>query len=35
MSRKKIGVLIVIFLLLGAYVYFYEIAKGRQERSIS
>ena len=28
MSRKKIGVLIVIFLLLGAYVYFYEIAKG-------
>ncbi|MBW1900936.1 MAG: DUF4340 domain-containing protein [Deltaproteobacteria bacterium] len=28
MSQKKIGILIVIFLILGAYVYFYEIGKG-------
>jgi len=28
MSRKKIGILIVIFLILGAYVYSYEIGKG-------
>lgn len=31
MSRNKIAVLIVIFLLLGTYVYFYEIGKGEKK----
>ncbi len=31
MSRNKIGILIVIFLLLGVYVYFYEIGKGEEK----
>lgn len=31
MSRNRIGILIVIFLILGAYVYFYEIGKGEKK----
>jgi len=31
MSLNRIGILIVIFLLLGAYVYFYEIGKGEKK----
>ncbi len=30
MSRNKIGILILIFVLLGAYVYFYEIVPSRE-----
>ena len=31
MSRNIIGILVVIFLLLGTYVYFYEIGKGEKK----
>jgi hypothetical protein len=31
MSRNKIGILVIIFLLLGVYVYFYETGKGEKK----